>query len=108
MTNRLAQNLILNGTPIQGPLPTPGGRVNFTNLASVVNMALPLVFSIAGIMLLAFLIWGGFDYLTSMGDAKKAEAAKGKITSALIGFALIFLAYWLVQIINYVFKLGVY
>lgn len=112
MTKELAQVLILpgsGGTPITGPLPTlPGGGYKFTNLASVVNAALPLVFAIAGIILLVFLVWGGFDYLTSMGDAKKAEAAKKKLTNALLGFILIFVAYWLVQLLDYVFKLGVY
>ena len=100
----LAQHLILpGGQDIQGPLKD---SKNFTNLASVVNNAIPVVFSIAGILLLLYLIWGGFDFLTSMGDPKKADSARGKITNALLGFLLIFAAYWIVQIINFVFKLN--
>lgn len=112
MVTQLAQKIILPGdTPIeiQGPLPTlEGGGYKFTNLASLINHALPLVFSIAGIFLLLYLVWGGFGYLTSMGDPKKAESAKKKITNAIIGFIIIFVAYWLVQILDYVLKLGVY
>lgn len=95
------------GTPVivEGPLNKPG-QPQFTNLASVVTNALQYIFPIAGILLLLYLVWGGFSYLTSMGDAKKAEAARGILTNAIIGFAIIFVAYWLVQLVDYVFKLG--
>ena len=95
------------GSPIviEGP---KGFRPEFTNLASVVNLALQFIFPIAGVLLLLYIVWGGFSYLTSMGDPKKAEAARGRLTSALIGFVIIFVSYWIVQIVDYVFKLGVY
>lgn len=101
----LAQNLNLpGGQTITGPL--PAGR--FTNLASLVTNALPILFSVAGIILLLYLLWGGFDYLTSMGDPKKAESGRGKITNAIIGFIIIFVSFWIVQILDYVLKLKVY
>lgn len=113
--HELAQKLIISTAPgetpfeIQGPLPTLlGGGYEFTNLASVVTAALPLVFSIAGIFLLAYLVWGGFDFLTSMGDPKKAEAGKNKITSALIGILIIISAYWIVQLVDKLFQLKIY
>lgn len=110
MPRQLAQVIKLpDGTEIIGPLPTlPSGGYKFTNLASVVNQAIPLMFSIAGIILLLYLVWGGFGYLISMGDVKKAETAKKKLTNAVIGFVIIFVAYWLVQIADYIFKLGIY
>lgn len=98
---QLAQ-LTIGGTPIDNP---PGFKPEFTNLASLVNNAIPILFSIAGILLLLYLIWGGFDFLLSMGDPKKAEAGKGKITNAIVGFIIIFVAYWVVQIVSYLFKL---
>ncbi len=102
----LAQVLKLpgdSGESVTGPLPA-----KFTNLASVVSNAIPFIFPIAGVLLLLYLVWGGFDILTSMGDAKKVEAAKGKVTNAIIGFLIIFFAYWIVQILDNVFRLGVY
>ncbi len=105
---QLAQKLKIPGITgiIEGP---PDFNPEFTNLASVVTVALKkLVFPIAGIILLAYLVWGGFDYLTSLGDPKKAEAGKNKITAAIIGFIIIFASYWIVQIVDYVFQLGVY
>lgn len=101
---QLAQNLELPGGAVTGPLDS----AKFPNLASVVSNALQFIFPIAGVLLLAYLVWGGFEYLTSMGDPKKTEGARGKITNAIIGFLIIFFAYWIVQILDYVFKLGVY
>jgi hypothetical protein len=105
MNNLLAQNIKLpDGSTVTGPL----DPAKFTNPASLVTKAMPIIFAVAGIILLGILIWGGFDYLTSMGDPKKAEAGKTKITNGLLGFIIIFAAYWIVQIIDYVLHLGVY
>lgn len=105
MNRYLAQLTLPDGTKFEDP---PGLKPEFTNLSSVVTQAIPIVFSIAGILLLAYLVWGGFDYLTSMGEPEKAEQGKAKITNALIGFIIIFAAYWLVQIVDYIFGLRVY
>ncbi|OGF98788.1 hypothetical protein A3D78_03740 [Candidatus Gottesmanbacteria bacterium RIFCSPHIGHO2_02_FULL_39_14] len=103
MDNLLTQIIVIPGVTgtIQGPLPS--GR--FTNLASLVNNAMPILMALAGIALLLYLIWGGFDFLTSMGDPKKAEAGKTKITQAIIGFFIIFAAYWITQLVAFLFGL---
>jgi hypothetical protein len=106
---QLAQKIVLPSFTVEGPLPTiAGGGYKFPNLASVVSEALKYIFPVAGILLFLYLIWGGFDYLVSMGDPKKAEAGKNKITHAVIGFLIIFAAFFIVQITDYVFHLGVY
>lgn len=102
MITYLAKVTLPDGTVIDDP---PGFKSDFTNLSSIVTNAIPLLFSVAGLILLAYLIWGGFDYLTSMGDPKKAEAGKTKITNAVIGFFIIFAAYWITQLITLFLKL---
>lgn len=105
---KLAQVIKLpGGQSIQGPLNRNPNGPQFTNISSIMTNALPIIFAIAGLVLFLFLIWGGFDYLTSMGDPKKAEEARGKITNALIGFIIIFVSYWIVQVVIRVFNLGV-
>lgn len=49
------------------------------------------------------LISAGFSFLTSAGDAKKLEKGKQQLTYAVVGFLVIFVAYWLVQIAGFVF-----
>lgn len=78
----------------------------FPNVAAVVNQAMPIVFAIAGLILLAYLVWGGFDYMTAMGDPEKAKAGQARITNAVVGFVLIFVAYWLTLILKYVFNIA--
>ena len=48
---------------------------------------------------------GGFDYLTSLGDPKKAETGKTKITRAITGFIIIFAAYWITQAVAFMLGL---
>jgi hypothetical protein len=69
-----------------------------TNLGAIITAIVPYLFAAAGIILLLYLLAGGFGYLTSAGDPKKAQEAKAKITNALIGFLIVFASYWIVQI----------
>lgn len=57
---------------------------------------------VAGIIFLALLIFGGLKFIINAGsgDPKKTQAAQGAITSALVGFAIVFLAYIIIQIIE--------
>jgi hypothetical protein len=80
-----------------------GGDVTFSTnltLGQIVQAILPYIFVIAGLLLLLYLIYGGFSLMTSAGDPKKMEGAKGKITGALIGFLIIFVSFWIVQIVG--------
>jgi hypothetical protein len=47
-----------------------------------------LLFFIAGLVTLAFLLLGGFEWVQSGGDEKKVEAARKKITSSVIGLVV--------------------
>ena len=71
----------------------------------VISQILPWIFTFSGLILLLYFIWGGFRLMTSGGDQKAVADAKGKITNALVGFVIIFVAYWIVQIVADVFGL---
>lgn len=79
-----------------------GLNQNLTSLGSIISAVVPYLFGIAGFLLLLYLIFGGFSYMMSGGDPKAAESAKQRITNAIIGFVIIFVAYWLVQILGMV------
>ncbi|MCJ7792988.1 MAG: hypothetical protein MUP45_03365 [Candidatus Marinimicrobia bacterium] len=78
------------------------------NIGAVVSALIPLIFSLAGLLLFGFLIMGGFELLTSAGDPKKVESAKSRLTGALAGFLIIFVAYWLIQILEVIFGIKVF
>lgn len=74
-------------------------------IGTVFTAILPWIFTIAGILLLLYLLYGGFHLMISGGDPKVVAEAKGKITNALVGFIIIFVAYWLVSIVGQIFGL---
>ena len=65
--------------------------------ADIVNSLVQYLFVIAGLILLFLLIFGGFELMTSAGDPEKIKKAQAKITSAIVGFLIIFLSYWIAQ-----------
>ena len=93
-----AQSLTLpDGSTITGPISWA------SNLGAVLVRAIQFVFAFAGIGLLLMLLAAGFTLLTSAGDAKKMEQGKSRLTNALIGFLIIFTAYWFTQIMGKIF-----
>lgn len=82
---------------IQGP------ATAFTDIGSILNKAIPFVFGFAGLGLLLMIISAGFMLLTSAGDAKRTESGKQRLTYAIVGFLVVFVAYWGVQLAGKIF-----
>lgn len=70
--------------------------------ASLISLIVKNAMTIAGLILLVLIIAGGFMMIASAGsgDQKKAATAKTLITDALIGFLVIFLSYFIIQVIE--------
>ncbi len=71
-----------------------------TTISDLIKRALPLIYSVAGIALLIYLLIGGYGYLVSQGDPKAIASARSKITTALIGLVIVFISYWIVQAVG--------
>lgn len=99
----MTQILAITFPNIADPL---GGK--FSSIGDIINTLVPYIFALAGLALLFILIIGGFELMTSAGDPKKMESAKGKLTNGVIGFVIIFVAYWLVQIMEVIFNLKIF
>ncbi len=69
-------------------------------LGEIIGKSLTYIFAAAGIGLLLMIISSGFSLMTSAGDPKKAGAGKSRLTNAIVGFLLIFAAFWIVQILG--------
>lgn len=96
----LAQTFNLpGGYQLQGP---EGFSSDITSIGSLIAKVIPFIFAVAGFGLLLMLLAGGFSFLTSAGDQKKMDSARSRITNAILGFIIIFAAYWLVQIAGFV------
>ena len=93
------------GETIQEP---EGFKFSGGTIGDIITKLLPYVFVLAGLGLFVYLIIGGFELLTSGGDPGKAKSAQGKITSAVIGFVIIFISYWLVRIIEIILGIKIF
>jgi hypothetical protein len=74
-------------------------------IGDIINRAIPWIFTIAGMLLLVYLIFGGLQLMLSQGDPKAAQGAKSHITNALVGFIIIFISYWVVQLFGLILGL---
>lgn len=75
---------------------------NFTNLGSLTNVIVRNAFTIAGLIFLVLLIFGGFQFIVAAGsgDSKKLEQGKKALSGAVIGLVLIIGSVWIIQIIE--------
>lgn len=78
------------------------------NLGDIISKLLTYIFTLSGLVLFIFLIIGGFEMLTSAGNPESIKKAQEKITSALVGFVIIFLAYWLTQALEIIFGIQIF
>lgn len=86
----------------------PKDPTGFSNIGSIINKAMPYILVIAGLSLLVMLISGGITLMTAGGNPGKSKAGYGKITAGLVGFMIIFVAYFVVQIVQTILGVSIF
>ena len=76
---------------------TEGG---YKDIGTFISSIHPNVYVIAGIILLLLLIFGGLMTIINQGNEQAQEQGKNAMTSAIIGFVIIFASFWIIQIIQ--------
>lgn len=109
INNLLAQQVRLpNATPgapdviIEGPLRP---ELAAAGVGGIISVLLSFLYAIAAVLLFFIFVWGGFDILTSAGNEEKLTSGGQKITSGIIGFILLILAFFITRIVAFVFGL---
>jgi hypothetical protein len=74
---------------------------NFTSgsFGSIIGSLIQLIFVIAVVVALLWLIYGGFRWLVSGGDKTQVSSAREHIVAAIIGLVIIFLSYFILNLI---------
>ncbi len=76
--------------------PGTGYATDFGNMfTSLVNV----VMVVAALLVFAYMIWGGVEWITSGGDKGKAESARNKLTAAIIGLVIVAASYAIVNLV---------
>lgn len=96
----LAQSFSVGDYHVNGP---EGFKFASASIGDVVGGALTYVFAFAGIGLLLMIIRSGYTLMLSAGDAKKLALGRTSLTNAIVGFVIIFAAFWIVQIAGVMF-----
>jgi hypothetical protein len=96
--------------PIFGNIKTflPTNYQEGSGLALFIRNAVNAFFFAAGLAAFAFLLMGGFRYLTASGDTKATEAAMRMITNAVIGLAIIVATYGATRILATIFGVDIF
>ena len=103
----MAQSQFVNYTDYNKAIGLGSKGGDFETLGGIISAFLPYMLTIAGLILFGMLVMGGFTMLAGAADKESQEHGKKQITSALVGFFVIFLAYWIAQILQVIFKINI-
>jgi len=81
-------------------VPPPTGTAQ-GELPAVILRIVNFVLALVGVIALAFLVYGGFVYITSAGNEDRVEQAKSIVVNAVIGIVVIGIA---AAIVNFVVR----
>lgn len=92
--------------PEFGQIDNPPGLIfsgDTANLGAVLTSLLSIVFYLAAFLAFYWLIWGAFQYIMSQGNKENLAKARAKITWALVGLMVVFMAYFIARFASEVF-----
>ncbi len=70
----------------------------YNDLGNFITNVIQLAFAFALLVVLVMLIWGAFEWITSGGDKETVGKARGRIINALIGLAVLAIAFALATV----------
>ena len=96
----IGQKYLLNGRSVDSVFPTTGSlfSVILFNAYAFISLVLPIL-----------LLFGGFTFIMSAGkgDSGSTEKAGKAIGAALAGFAIVFLSYFIIQVVEIITGLSI-
>lgn len=85
----------------------PGQDGGAYSLQIFLSSMITIVLSVGGIVAFFMLLWGGFEYITAGGDKEATQKAGKRITSALIGLALLLSSFAIIFIVETLFGVSI-
>lgn len=79
------------------------GFFGYTCIGHLVSNIAAAGFIAAGVMVFLYLVWGGVDYISSGGDKTKIADAQKRISSAVVGLAIVAASWAIYQVVIYFF-----
>lgn len=80
----------------------------YGTIGEAIGNILPNVYLIAGLILFVLFLGAGFAIMTAGDNPEQQGKGMEALSTSLIGFLVIFLSYWIIQIIEYVFGIKIF
>lgn len=77
-----------------------GGKTSFADFAAYILAVFSFALKLGAILTTLMVIYAGYKYMTSQGNPTAINEAKDIIVGSLTGFALLLLAYFLLNILG--------
>lgn len=83
----------------------PKGAI--AEFSPVITGGLKIILTVAALICLVYIIWGGIEWMTSGGEKTSVAAAKARLTAAFIGLMIILAAWAIVKLLEYLFNIEI-
>ena len=100
-----ADLVLAQAPPFTFPEPT---GFPIRDLGVFIANALSLLFIIGGILVFVMLVWGGVQWIASGGDKVQTQAARDRITAAVVGLAIIAVSVAITLMLQYFFGFQIF
>ncbi len=90
--------LSINETPIPSLSGIPSGGFG-TSGVGIIQVALNILFALATVAALAFIILAGIQWVISGGDKQKIQSARNRLIYSIIGLIVITLSFFIVRVV---------
>lgn len=91
----------IGGEQIDAPSSIPTGGIDV--LGSIFKNGISIMLILAVVLSLIFIILSGLQWIRSEGDKAKIQAARARLTWAVGGLIVAFLAFFVVNIVGFLF-----
>jgi multisubunit Na+/H+ antiporter MnhB subunit len=80
-------------------------KYDLKTLGNIISNSITILFIVATVAALFFLVFGGIKWVTSGGDKAQVETARNWIVAAVVGLVITFLSYFILNIVMQLFGL---
>ena len=78
-----------------------------TDISDIVGAVIGLIFIVAVVVALFFLLWGAVRWIFSGGDKAAIEGARGQIVAAIVGLIILFLVFLIINVVLAFFQVNI-
>jgi hypothetical protein len=95
--------LAVGGEDLANPAPGFFFSLTDNSFKGILLFIISQVLSVAGIIAVVFVIWGGYQYVMSGGNEEMAEKGKKTLINAIIGVVIIVLSWVIIASVSKMF-----